>query len=55
MTALILLFGDYFDPEKKPTPIGLFAGFVTGLGLVCILTAISLISSRLLWTAIWAQ
>jgi hypothetical protein len=33
----------------------LFAGFVTGLGLVVLLTAFLLISSRLLWTAIWGQ
>jgi hypothetical protein len=51
----ILLFGDYFDPEKKPTPPALFAGFVTGLGLVALLTAFLLISSGLLWTAIWGQ
>jgi hypothetical protein len=48
----VLLFGDYFDPEKKPTATGLFAGFVTGLGLVCLLTAFSLVGSKLLWTAI---
>lgn len=51
----ILLFGDYFDPEKKPTPAGLFAGFVTGLGLLCALTAFSLVSSKILWTAIAGQ
>lgn len=51
----ILLFGDYFDPEKKPAPAGLFAGFVTGLGLVCLLTAFSLVGARMLWTAIWGQ
>jgi hypothetical protein len=43
----ILLFGDYFDPEKKPTPTALFAGFVTGLGLVCVLTAFSLVATQI--------
>ena len=48
----VLLFGDYFDPETKPTPAGLFAGFVTGLGLVCLLTAFVLVATRILWFAI---
>lgn len=51
----VLLFGDYFDPEKKPTPAALFAAFVTGLGLVCLLTAFSLVGAQVLWTAIVGQ
>jgi hypothetical protein len=51
----ILLFGDYFDPEKKLTPIALFAGFLTGLGLLCLVTAFALVGAKMLWTAIWSQ
>ncbi len=51
-TFPILLFGDYFDPEKKPDKLGLAAAFMTGFGLVCIAIPFLVVATRALWSAI---
>ena len=51
-TFPVLLFGDYFDPEKKPDKPGLVAAFMTGLGLICLAVPFLVVATRVLWSAI---
>lgn len=51
----VLLFGDYSDPEKKPTKGAMLAACVTGLGLICIAIPFLVIGARIIRTAIFGN